>query len=284
MDQSDGSATDSVLEWVTRDRRRWAFLILLATVSIIAIPPALNFAFPIVGLDTASIIISGLLSLILVILYFQQYRLLDRQTSLMEREYSSTVARRGQIFADGDAIYLSLRNTGRGTVRTILLRSEVVDDIEAVENSAGYYQLRTVNGDRRSLPGHSDIEHFEGQVRIGSYNNQGEEMHERFEHFSSDLARAGIGKFTVRLTLEIVDETDQAYESPEEFQIAEQEVELESRKQPASESEPGKSEESVHFLPTEFSEGLPEIFPQDVMPRNNPLIPLPEKFQNESDS
>ena len=279
MNLSDDTATDSVLEWVSRDRRRWVLLTLLAIIFILTIPMALNYAFPIVGLDTASIVIPGFLSLLLVFLYFQQYRLLDRQTSFMEREYSSTIARRGQIFADGDTVYLSLRNTGRGTVRYIFLRSEVVDDIEKVENSAGYYQLRTVDGDRRSLSGHSNIEHFEGQVQIGGHNNQGEEIHKRFEHFSSDLARAGIGKCTVRLTLEIIDETDQAYESPEEFQIAEQKMELISRKQSASESEDDESEESVYFVPTKFSEGLPPIFPQDIMPVDNFSIDLPEKFR-----
>ena len=281
MRQSDPSASQPLSDRLNRGHTKW-ILVVAGIVLVVGSPPVLFYNFGSPGLRAASIITSGILSLSLVFLYFQQYDMLDRQTTLMEREYDTSIAVRGQVFADEDTIYLTLRNTGRGAVRNIYLRSEIVSDTKPIEAMAGYYQLRTVNGDQRFLPGFSGAMDFKGDVRIGTFDPRDEERHIRFEHFTHQLAVEGIRECTVRLTLEIIDETDQSYESPDEFQIAEQDVKLrviekEDREPDATESE--------RTLPTStyFSEGIPPEFPSEVMPRNNGLIDWPEKFESDSE-
>ena len=99
MRQSDPSASQPLSDRLNREHTKW-ILVVAGIVLVVGSPPVLFYNFGSPGLRAASIITSGILSLSLVFLYFQQYDMLDRQTTLMEREYDTSIAVRGQVFAD----------------------------------------------------------------------------------------------------------------------------------------------------------------------------------------
>ena len=283
MDESDTSALESTRSKFSEYSMSRNFAIAIAVLFIFSSPIILNVYFPESGLEAVSIIISGILSLGLILLYEQQYQLLDRQTSLMEHEFGTEVNVRGDPFADGDEIYLTMRNTGRGMIRYIYLKSEVVTDTGEIDDSAGYYQLRTIEGDTRSLEGLSDAENFVGKVKIRVPGPRGEERDIRFKQFTNSLIQAEIEECTVRLSLEVIGEKVQDRESPELHKLAEQEITLNRMDAEASKSEKDESEQDSTPVSTNFSEGIPRVVPQPVMPRELPVLEWPDRFTVEDE-
>ncbi|WP_160135744.1 hypothetical protein [Halococcus salsus] len=199
----------------------------------------------------------------------------------MEREYATSIARRGHMYADGDTLYMTLRNSGRGNIRSVYLKSEITSDTGGIDCKPGYYQLRTIEGDERMLSGLSNAIDFEGEVHIDCYLEAvGELRRMPFEQFTSRLVREGINSCKVRLTLEFVDERDQRYESLDSFEVDEVKVRLLT--QEAKDGNPS----SEILLPTAFSEGIPEFQegrPPEIVSRGHPIIEWPEKFEQQSD-
>ena len=155
MDRS----ANSTLESLRTQIKKYLTLRNLLTsgvLGVIAIPPVLNYLFPEAGLEAASVIVSGLLSLALVFLYFQQHAMLERQTDLMRREYDTYLFTTNQVHAKGNTVYTSVRNAGRGYIRAIWLKSEVVSNTGSLECEPGFSQMKTVEGGERMIPGLSD--------------------------------------------------------------------------------------------------------------------------------
>lgn len=249
------------------DRR---LIVGLAAIVIIAAPPVLFILFGDPGLLGASVVTTGLLTLALVVLYFQQYTVLDRQTELMKRDYESSIAVAGQITAEDDYVYMDLKNAGRGAIRYMYLKSEVISDTGPVSLEPGHYQLRAVEDGETSLPGFGGPREFKGRVKIVYQSDEHDEKRSfPFKFITDPLAKAGIEECTIRLTLQIVDEITQDEEDITEFEIAEQELELVGKQEKEIETEEGDTEVREIVVSTPLSEGITPRRPQDIVPRDS---------------
>ena len=257
------------MDWPDTEVQIRTIAVIIAASAVIAAPPILFNLYGNEGLQAASIVTTGLLTLALVVLYFQQYTVLSRQTQLMEQEFESVVAYSGQITAEDDTIYIDIRNAGRGAIRLIYLRSEVVSDTGSLKIKPGYDQLSPVEGDSKYLPGFCDLREFKGRIRMTI--EEGERFNYPFRYISGRLAEEGIECCTVQLTLEIFDETAGANDEPEEFQIAEQEVEMGELEEYEIEQE-GKTQTFKQYESRTFTEAIGPMRPVDVMPRDSPHI------------
>lgn len=247
------------------------------------------------GLQITSVVISGLLTLALVVLYAHQYSaqseqtdimedqqavqerqtsimeqqqtIDEKQTELMERDYESEV-HIGQITAMGDYIYITLNNAGRGTVQQIHLRSEIVSDTGSLDIKPGRSQVTAVEGKGSTLPGFSPPKEFKAEVLFTQPRDSGEERIYPFRYFADELAQAGISECTIHLTLEIVDESTRTEEDIIEMEIADQEVttsEVVEREVPA---EVGKPDTFKAPLKTQLEDAIKLISPQDILPHD----------------
>lgn len=247
-------------------------VIAVAALAVIAAPVILFTLYGNEGLQAASIITSGLLSLTLIVLYFQQYNLLDRQTELMKQEFETSLAIRGLVYADEDEIYVDLRNVGRGTIRYVYLRSELISDTGSLTVKPARYQLSAVEDDTRSLPGFCEAREFKGEVKMTVEDPENDrENRYPFRFVSGKLVDEGIVEGTIRLTLETVDETQQSDEDYGEFVIAEQEIDLGSIEEEEVEAEDVEMDTIVRRQSNTLSGGLRPIYGSstDIVPRNS---------------
>lgn len=243
-----------------------------------------------VGLQIASIVISGFLTLALVVLYYQQYSVQskqtdimddqqavqekqtdimeqqqtinEKQTKLMERDYESSVAQIGQITAEGDYIYLSLNNAGRGIVQKIYLRSEIVSDMGSIDIEPGKSQVTTVEGNDSTLPGVSPPKDFKAEVQFIKPRESGEEGLFLFKYFTTLLAQEEISKCTICLTLEIFDENTRAEDDIIEREIANQELTIPELV--TEEVQPGIETPQE----TQFEDAIELRLRQDILPHD----------------
>lgn len=244
--------------------------VVAAAVLVIAAPPILFNTYGNAGLRAASIVTSGLLSLTLVVLYFQQYNVLNRQTELMEQEFESSIAYRGPVTAEEDTIYIKLSNAGRGAIRYVYLESEIVSDTETVSVKSGRTQLSAVEDGSKSLHEFCDAKEFEGKVRVLS--GEDENRNYPFKFISAKLMAAEIENCTIRLSLEIIDETQQSGKDPDEFEIAEQELDLGGIVEDEIELENGETKTIETAQSNSLSEAIKPKYPQDIIPRDSPFI------------
>ena len=238
---------------------------------IISAPIVLYRYFGDTGLQVASIVTTGLLTLALVTLYFQQYTVLDRQTQLMRQDFESELAYRGQITVEEDTIYINLRNIGRGAIRFIYLKSEIISDTGSLDVTPGRTQLSAVDNGSASLPGFSDVREFKGRVRF-LLGEEDEERSYPFKFIPDKLAREGIEECRIRLTLSIVDETTESDDDIKEFQIVEQDLELGGIKKKEEEMEDGETKVIEYVDSTELEDAIKGVYPQDMVPRDHPLF------------
>ncbi|HET7325376.1 MAG TPA: hypothetical protein VFJ06_13700 [Halococcus sp.] len=244
--------------------------VVAAAVLVIAAPPILFDIYGNAGLQAASIVTSGLLSLALIVLYFQQYNVLDRQTELMEQEFESQIALPRRITAEEDTIYINLGNMGRGTIRYVDLKSEIISDTGPVSVKPGLSPLSAIEDGSKSIPGFCDIKEFKGTVKMLSGN--GEDRRYPFRYFSDELVAAEIEKCTIRLTLEMIDETQQSSEDHDEFEIAEQELDLGEIVEHEIPSEDGETKTIKAPQSNTLSEAIKPKYPQDIIPRDSPFF------------
>ncbi|MDG5759391.1 hypothetical protein QA600_08555 [Natronococcus sp. A-GB1] len=294
--------------------RQQMTLIGVAAFLIITVPDLIYMWHGESGLQSTSISISGLLTLALVVLYFQQYSTQSKQTDLMEdqqsvqkrqtsimedqqsiwerqaeimdqqrsiqetqnelmeRRLDSSVARVGEITADGDKIHLSLKNSGRGAVKLMYLRSEIIGDTGSVEVEPGYSQLTAVEGDS-SLPPFSPPKEYKARVEIGQTGLDGRVKGYPFKKISGDLSEAqmeeDIGELKVRFTLEINDENTRPedFETVKEFELGEQEIrvpEEERHKRDGDDLVVPQSQTFSESIKLVITPGATNILPEDT--------------------
>lgn len=218
------------------DFQIWVLTIALA---IVVLPIIFYLAAGESIIDLFSVITTSLLSLALVVLYFQQATLLDKQTELMHRDYQSALSKRGRLVADEDEITVELKNTGRGKVRRVYLKSEIVSDTGDLDVAFGRVPMKNVENDSRELQPDSDFERFSGRVtfRILSSESLDEERGLPFKMVSRMLSEEGFSSCTLKLTLEILDEGIIEEEFSYEIEVAEQELHFKEPRELESEGE-----------------------------------------------
>lgn len=246
------------LETTFIESRRILVLVGVAVLGIFALPLVLFCLYGRLGLEAASVMITGILTLSLVLLYFQQYKVLEGQSALMERDYQSAVVKRGPVVAKEDEVTVQLENQGRGTVQQMYLRSEIASSTGSLVLSPGRSLLAS-DDDSLTLSPFSELTEFTGTVNL-VWETDDDERVLPFSYFTSRLLRRGIETCVIELTLEIIDEGTVDKESIKEFTIAEQEVDF------------SVSEEGMAYPATKLSDSLPSKYPSNIVAHDSPLF------------
>lgn len=198
--------------------------VVIAILVIVSLPIGLSMTIGRLALDVFSVITTSLLSLGLVLLYFQQSRMLDKQTELVRRDYMSRLQRRETLIADEDNINIQLKNKGRGKVHRMFLKSEIVSDTGNLDIGFGRVNMESVESGSLEIPPHSDYNEFTGEVRfrMRSSDKFDDDRGFPFQYISSKLSQEGFSSCTLKLTLEIIDEG--TIDEKDEVEIAKQEM------------------------------------------------------------
>jgi len=193
---------------------------------LIVLPVLLFLTVGQTGIEVFSAIATSLLSLALVVLYFQQSSLLEKQTELLHRDYQSTLGIHGQSVADEDEITVKLKNAGRGKIRRIYLKSEIVSDTGDLDVVFGRVPMKNIENGSLELAPDSDYEKFSGKTtfRILSLENFENDRPFSFKMVSRLLSQRGISSCTLKLTLQVVDEGVIDDQFSYEVDLAEQEL------------------------------------------------------------
>ena len=231
-------------------------IIVLVAVVIVVLPIVLHFVFGEAGREIFSIIVSSLLTLALVLLYFQQSTILDKQTQLMGRDYQSLLKQQGKLVADGDTVRFKLRNAGRGKVHRLYLRSEITSDTGEVAVDSGRVVVQSVEDESEEIESKSEWEWYEADVsfRIPSIGTTDSDRHFPFKFLCNQLSREGIDSANLKLTVEVVDEGIAIDNFSYTFTLAEQEVSI---PEPIAETINGSEQTRP------VSASLEEILPHD---------------------
>jgi len=230
--------------------------ILVAFVSILIGPMLVYSEYGREGIEVSSVIITGLLTLSLVILYFQQYSILEKQTELQHREYRSSLAKRGTIVADGDNLTFRLQNKGRGKVVSMFLKSEITSDTGELDIGFGRTQLKSKETPSTELSPDSRIKEYVAEANFRVLNWKDSKRHYPFRFISSRLSRQDINSCIIKLTLEVVDESIVEGQFSHEFEIARQELQIKSGKEKEITSKEGDTEKRMYYSSTTIEEGL----------------------------
>lgn len=183
-------------------------LIIVIALLIISLPVILFLIVGSIGIEIFAVITTSLLTLALVVLYFQQFEILDKQTELMHRDYQSALVKRGKVVADEDDVRIKLKNAGRGKVRNLFLKCEVTSDTGNVEVNHGRIPMKSVRDGIREVPPESDWEHYKAEVRfrIPSIDTTDDERGFPFKMLAKQLSHEGIDTVELKLTIEVIDE------------------------------------------------------------------------------
>lgn len=182
--------------------------LLLAVGLVIAFPIVLFGAIGSAGVQVFSVIVTSLLTLALVVLYFQQYSILDRQTALMSRDYQSVLTKYGTAVADDDEVRVRLKNSGRGKVRRLFLKSEIASETGTLELGYGRVTMKNADDGSIEIPPESDVHDYVGQVRFRVLNHPEYDPDRwfQFSHISRMLSGRGVESVRLKLSLEVIDE------------------------------------------------------------------------------
>lgn len=220
---------------------------------IFILPIILYFFYGRIGIEIFSIIVTSLLTLALVVLYFQQFAILDKQTELMHRDYQSALVKRGSVIADDDTARFKIRNAGRGKVRNMFLKSEITSDTGDVDVVHGRVPIQSVEGGSREIEPESEWENYEAEVRfrIPSIETTDDDRGFPFKMLTKQLSHEGIDTITLKLTIEVIDEgiieSDFSYTNT----IAEQTIEV-----PGPVTEEIDGEERIRHVSTSLEESI----------------------------
>ena len=259
------------MDWPDTEVQIRTIAVIIAASAVIAAPPILFNLYGNEGLQAASIVTTGLLTLALVVLYFQQYTVLSRQTQLMEQEFESAISYKPHLTAEDDTLYIEIRNVGRGTIQIMYIKSEIISDTGTLNVKPGYDQLSDVEDGSKSLTGFSGLREFKGTIGMALSDKDDEYQDYPFKHISSRLAAEGIQTCTVRITLEIFDETEETNREPEQVQIAEQDVGTGDLQRYDFEKE-GETKTLQQYESRSFSDAINRIPHDGIAPRDSSYI------------
>lgn len=193
-----------------------------AIILIIVVPIFLFSLSGIGAVELFSVIISSLLSLGLVVLYFRQQSTMEKQTKLMNREYISSLHFAPYALADGDELIFKLKNTGRGKVHHIQIKSEMHDIPASVEIEAGETTLSSQENVNFELEPNSGYKRYSAKPKFKRITED-EEEELLFQFTPRWFSSGNADKCRLKIHLEVVDES---LESPHTFEVANQEIEI----------------------------------------------------------
>ena len=195
-------------------------LLILAIVFMFLFPVAIFIAYGIEAVEVFSVIVSSILSLGLIILYFRQQSTLETQTRLMNREYISNLQFGPYALADSDEIIYELKNNGRGRVQHIQMECEIVSDTSDIMIEPRETTLTNRENGNFELEPDSDYERYSAKPKFTIPSQyQGSKM--PFTIISNQLSHEGIDSCHIVIRLKI---SDESLESPHVFEIANQEI------------------------------------------------------------
>lgn len=203
-----------------RVTRRNVCLVITGLVILIT-PFALGVIFGTGAVSAASAGISGVLSLSLIVLYYQQSQIQQRQIQLLERDFESDVSVQPPVFAEEDEVRFGVRNNGRGAVKRMYLSSELVGDIGDLKLEPGWTHLKTVDSEEVFLESFSKMRKFKATVKLANPEDDGARP---FKWASLKILQSNVDSVTLKLTLEIIDEETRKEEHIKEIEIAEREI------------------------------------------------------------
>lgn len=231
-------------------------LIVIGVFVIIGAPLIIYSEFGTDAIQVSSVMVSGLLSLSLVVLYYQQYGILKKQTKLQRREYQSQLTKRGTIVADDDYLTFNIKNKGRGKVTSMFLKSEVISDTGELEVDFGRTLLKNKDTGSSELPPDSEVKEFEAKANFRVLNWDNPDRGYSFKHISSRIARQNIDSCVIKLTLEVIDESLIEGQFSQEVEVATQELQLEGEVEKQITNENGDLETKVYYPSTTIEDSL----------------------------
>lgn len=232
-------------------------IIILIAVVIVLLPLVLYHFFGGIAIEIFSIIVTSLLTLALVVLYYQQSEILSKQTELMHRDYQSVLVKRGDIVADGDTVRFTMRNAGRGKVRNMFLKCEITSDTGDAEVDYGRVPIHSRGEGSTEVDPESEWEEYEAEVRfrIPSFEETDDERGFPFKLLAQQLSHEGIETTTLKLTIQVIDEGIVEGDFSYRYPIAEQEINVPG---PVTEEIEGK--ERVRYVSTSLEETLGTVY------------------------
>ncbi|AGB36710.1 hypothetical protein [Natronococcus occultus] len=322
--------------WPDRSTVVIAVIVVIVAIAIISVTIGLYLEFGDSGLQAASVIVSGFLSLALVVLYYQQYSTQSKQTDLMEdqqsvqkrqtdimeeqqsiwekqaeildqqrsiqetqnelieRQFESDVKFAGPVAADGNNVYIKLRNDGPGAVGFIRLKCKIKNNTDgSTVIGPGYVQLTSIEDGKSRLPPLSASEMFKARIgfpperefgtKIDSYEPR-VQTYDNMRSFSSILEEVAAevrNQCLLCLTVEIIDERGKLDEETNNELTIEQPIRVPHYLSDAVENG------NVRDVPTQnLIEGLPES-PREIHPVENILQYqhlIDDEIESEADS
>lgn len=245
-----------------KDPNRREIVVTAVAALMVSVPIGSFWAFGREGVEVISVIATGLLTLALVVLYYQQQNILDKQTDIMERELRSSIGAKGTPTAESDEVFFTLRNTGRGGVSHMFLRTEITSDTGSLQLLPGYHMLRSVEDGQVPLGPYSDLTEYKAEARL-AFDRGEEETHALpFRYFVSRLSNENIETCQIEMTIEVIDEANLGGGKPREIPLVNQELELGAR---IEGFEPGQS--------CSLSDCIQSRAPQDLYPKGGPFSP-----------
>lgn len=234
----------------------YRMLIVIGVFVIIGAPPILYSEVGTDAIQVSSVMVSGLLSLSLVVLYYQQYGILKKQTELQKTEYQSQLTKRGTIVANEDHLTFNIKNKGRGKVTSMFLKSEIISDTGDLEIDFGRRLLKNKYSGSSELPPNSEVREFEAEVNFRVLNWDNPDRGYSFKHISSRIARQNIDSCIIKLTLEVIDESLIEGQFSQEIEVGTQELQLKSEVEEEITNEDGELETKVYYPSTTIEDGL----------------------------
>lgn len=219
--------------------------------AIVLLPIILYFWFGGVGIEIFSIIVTSLLTLALVVLYFQQSTILDEQTDLMHRDYQSILVKQGKVVADEDTVRFTLRNAGQGKVLRMFLKCEITSDTGDVPVDHGRVPIQSVEDGSKEIESESEWEDYEADVRFRIPSIKTTERGFPFKMLTKQLSHEGIDSVNLKLTVEVIDEGIVEGDFSYTDTIAEQEIKV-----PGPVTEEFDGEERTQHVSTSLEEAL----------------------------
>ena len=203
-------------------------IIILIGGAIIILPMIIYFFYGRIGIEIFSVIVTSLLTFALVILYFQQYRILGKQTKLMHRDYASALVKKGSIIANDDTVQIKIRNAGQGKIRRMYLKCEITSDTGDVDTGYGRVPIQSVEDGSPEVEPESEWKDYEAEVRfrIPSIKNTDDDRGFPFKMLTHKISQEGIDSIVLKLTIEVIDEAIIEGDFSYTNNIAEQEVEV----------------------------------------------------------
>jgi hypothetical protein len=238
----------------------YRMIIVIGVFVIIGAPLILYSEFGTDAIQISSVVVSGLLSISLVALYYQQYGILKKQTQLQNREYESSLTQRGKVVANDNSIIIELKNKGRGKAKNIFLKSQITSDTDDLDIGFGRQRMSNAHKGTTELEPRSDFEEFRCESRFRVLSSENPERSYSFKYISRRLSSRGLDSCRIRLIIEVQDESLIEGQFAQTEEIAHQKIIFNEPETVELPNDEGDMEEKKQFPATTIEEGLESAY------------------------